>query len=337
MDSTTHTSFNAEDRSYFSILKKEIHKIASNAGFNAKKIAEIDIIVAEMTSNLIKHGGGGEILVRIFNDENNAAIELISIDNGPGMSDSIRMTEDGMSTSNTLGQGLGAIKRLSDTFELYSLRDWGTIVLSRVYIDEPSIFVKKSLAEVRSVIVPKPGETVSGDGAYNDLMPDCLRVFLGDGLGHGPEANAAVQTAIAALKLSNENSPAEILRYLHSFTKKTRGLVATVAVYNFKERQWNICGIGNIATRSHLVTSRNYMSYNGVVGMNIPNTLSEQVVKHERGQTIIMCSDGIKTRWELNKYTGIFRCDLSILAAAIYKDFGRKTDDMAVLISRINA
>ena len=78
------------------------------------------------------------------------------------------------------------------------------------------------------------------------------------------------------------------------------------------------------------------MSYNGVIGMNIPNTLNEQVIKHERGQTLILCSDGIKTRWELNKFVGIFKYDLSILAAAIYKDFGRRTDDMSVLVSRIN-
>ena len=336
MDNTTHISFNAEDRSYFSILKKEIHKIASNAGFTTKKIAEIDIIVAEMTSNLIKHGGGGEILVRIFDDDSHDAIELISIDNGPGMADSMRMAEDGMSTSNTLGQGLGAMKRLSNTFELYSLRDWGTIVLSRVYKEDPRFYSKKPISEVRSLVVPKPGELVSGDSTYYDFMQDSLRVFLGDGLGHGPEAFAAVQTAISAMKQSNANTPSDILRHLHAASKKTRGLVATVAIFHFKEKQWAICGIGNIATRSHFITPKNYMSYNGVVGMNIPNTLSEQVVKHERGQTIIMCSDGIKTRWELNKFAGIFRYDLSILAAAIYKDFGRKTDDTSVLVARIN-
>ena len=337
MDSTSHTCFNATDRSYFAILKREIHKLVSDSGFSDKKIGEVDIIVAEMTSNLLKHGGGGEILVRIMHEEDNVAIELLSIDNGPGMTDPLRMMEDGMSTSNTLGQGLGAMKRLSDVFQVYSLRDWGTIVLSRVYKNELPYFIKKPPAEVRWVIVPKPNEHVSGDGAHFDINSKRLRIFLGDGLGHGPEAHLAVQTAIKEMAVFSGDGPADILRYLHPLVKKTRGLVGTVATYNFAERLWRICGIGNIATRTYTGASKNFLSYNGVIGMNMPNTLNEQQVKHERGQTIIMCSDGIKTRWELQKYVGIFRYDLSILAAAIYKDFGRKTDDMSVLVCRINS
>ena len=46
------------------------------------------------------------------------------------------MMQDGMSTTNTMGHGLGSIKRLSDTFELYSQPGWGTIILSRIY-NEP--------------------------------------------------------------------------------------------------------------------------------------------------------------------------------------------------------
>jgi hypothetical protein len=195
---------------------------------------------------------------------------------------------------------------------------------------------KKSVAEVRWVIVPKPGEQVSGDGAWYDGDSTRLRLFLGDGLGHGPEAHFSVQSAIVNFKKYDGDIPSETLRYLHPLLKKTRGLVGTAATYNYKEKLWRICGIGNIATRTHATASKNHMSYNGVIGMNIPNTLNEQLVPQERGQVIILCSDGIKTRWELQKYVGIFKFDLSVLAAAIYKDFGRRTDDMSVLVARIN-
>jgi len=337
MDSTVHTRFNAEDRSYFSILKKEIHGLATHAGFNGTKVGEVDIVVAEMTSNLIKHAGGGEILARVLQEDDNTSIELISIDNGPGMTDPKRMTEDGMSTANTLGQGLGAMKRLSDIFEVYSLKDWGTIVLSRIYKNERPHLKKKPLVEVRSIVVSKPGESLSGDGYYCSADDKYLKIFLGDGLGHGPEAHAAVQKAIAAFKECNETDPAEILRDVHTKAKKTRGLVGTAVVYNFKDKKWQICGIGNIATRTQIgLTVRNFMSYNGIIGMNIPNTLKVQEVYDERAQVIIMCSDGIKTRWELQKYIGIFKYDLSILAAVIYKDFARQTDDMSVVVGRIN-
>ena len=338
MDSTSHISFVAEDRSYFAILKKEIHRLAKSAGFSEAKTGEIDIIVAEIASNLIKHAGGGEILARITTEEHDAeSIEILSIDNGPGIADPQKMMEDGMSTANTLGHGLGAIKRLSDTFQLYSLKDWGPIVLSRVFKEEQPHFRKKPVADIRSIVVPKPGETLSGDGACFVVQQGNLKILLGDGLGHGPDAHAAVQKAIELFKVNKEEMPAEILRHLHREVKKTRGLVGTAAIYNFKEKKWRICGIGNIATRmQNNVSFKNYMSYNGVVGMNIPNTLKEQEADNERGQVLIMCSDGIKTRWELQKHTSIFKYDLSILTAVIYKDFGRKTDDMSVVACRIN-
>ncbi len=338
MDSNTHISFNAEDRSYFAILKKEIHSLVQSAGFSEQKTAEVDIIVAEMVSNLNKHAGGGEILVKLINEHDNQYVELISIDNGPGITDPVKMMEDGISTVKTLGQGLGAMQRLSDLFQIYSIREWGTIVLSRLYKIKSSSVIKKTAVEVRSLVVAKPGETLSGDGAAYTLTKENLRLFLGDGLGHGSEAHIAVQKAITSFKASKENQPVELLRSIHLDVKKTRGLVAAAATYSFSEKKWSIAGIGNIATRvQYHLLSKTYVAHNGIVGLNIPNTMKEQLVPGERGQVIIMCSDGIKTRWDLQKYTGILRYDLTILAAAIYKDFGRKTDDMSVLIGKVNS
>lgn len=338
MDSKAHTSFNAEDRSYFAILKREIHNLITGAGFDIKKTGEADIVVAEMASNLLKHAGGGEILAAILSDDDGEQyVELISIDNGPGMADPAKMVQDGYSTSNTLGHGLGSIKRLSDFFEIYSLKDWGTIILSRIYKNERPISIAAKKADFRTIVVAKPGETLSGDGAFYKSSTGNVTVFLGDGLGHGPDAHQAVNCAISFLQSTDQTDPVDILRDVNKHCKKTRGLVGSIAVYSTADKKWRICGIGNIATRTQMqLAGKSYISYNGIIGMNIPNTMKEQVVQTERGQILIMCSDGIKTRWELHKYLGIFKYDLTILAAAIYKDFARKTDDMSVLVCRIN-
>lgn len=334
MDSSPHISFNASDRSYLAILKKDIHQIAADAGFDKKKLPEIDLVVSEMASNLIKHGGGGEILVR----SSAGFMELICIDNGPGIADVGKMMEDGMSTTKTLGHGLGSIRRLSDIFDIYSIKDWGTILLSRFYKDEvPQQQKKKNTAEVRSVIVAKPGETVCGDGHYLKQTKDHVRIFLGDGLGHGPDANKAVSEAIKAFRFCPHDGLSEIIRYMHQSVKRTRGLVGTIAQYSFKDKSWQICGVGNIATRMYNAAGiKSCLAYNGIIGMNVPATMKEQVLLSEYGQVLAMCSDGIKTRWESQKYPSIFRHDLSIFAAALYKDFARKTDDMSIVVSRIN-
>jgi hypothetical protein len=53
MVDATHISFTADDRSYFSLIKKEIHRIATEGGISAIKINALDLIVAEMTSNIL--------------------------------------------------------------------------------------------------------------------------------------------------------------------------------------------------------------------------------------------------------------------------------------------
>ena len=310
--------------------------MAAAAGFTTAKTGEIDIIVAEMASNLVKHAGGGEIFVRIFCEGEHEAIEIISIDQGKGMQDPVKMMEDGISTTNTLGHGLGSMKRLSDVFEIYSLRDWGTIILSRVYKKSQPLKTRPR-TEIRPFIVAKPGETLSGDGYSYKVKKDSVQLFLGDGLGHGEDAHKAVSKAIAAFWECPDTAPPDILRYIHHAVKKTRGLVGTIASYSFTEKKWKICGIGNISTRTQSgLNTKNHMSYNGILGLNIPNTLKEQEIGHERGQLLIMCSDGIKTRFDLQKYPGIFKYDLSVLAAALFRDYARETDDMSVIVARIN-
>lgn len=324
--------FTVADRSYFSIIKKEIHKAATNANFTNYKVAEIDIIVAELVSNLVKHAKGGYLLVKLLADE---GIEIISMDDGPGMADVGSMVQDGVSTKKTLGTGLGAIKRMSDVFQVYSLKGWGTVVLVRVYKNE--VKAPPGKIEISTVVIPKPGEVKCGDGFYVKTYQDYTKILVGDGLGHGAEAEKAVKEAITMFKICIERTCFESLRFIHQNVKKTRGLVATVAILNHKERKWSICGIGNIQTRIvSPVTLKNYMSYNGVVGLNIPNSLKDQESTLEKGQMMILCSDGIKTRWDLNKYPGIFKYDLSIITATIFKDFARKTDDMSIMAVKYN-
>lgn len=335
MVDATHLSFAASDRSYFSLLKKDIRRYAEEAGFKPARLNNIDLVLAELTSNLFKYSDDGEILMGIFNNIEHPYIEIISIDNGPGISNPARMIEDGISTSNTLGHGFGSIKRLSDEFELYSQQNWGTIVLSRIYKEIPP---KKKPAGliVRAIVVSKPGEHTSGDGIFIKSTENITRLMVADGLGHGPDANKAVNEAAAVFRGSTEESPTHQLKSIHAAIKKTRGAVMTILSYHHTQHTWTSAGIGNISLRMYgPVSFKNQMSYNGIVGHNIPNTMNDQRYQTEEYNMAILCSDGIKTRWDLTKYPMILKYDPSILAAAIYKDHARRTDDMSVVVAKI--
>ena len=332
-----HTSFNVSDRSYLAIVKRDIHRLAVSGGFDQKKLNEIDLLVAEIGSNLVKHAVGGELLAALVGEEGEMAIELIGIDNGPGINQPEKMMLDGMSTTQTLGHGLGSIRRLSDSFELYSKKDWGTILLSRVYASTPPLSSRNPVAQIRSLIVAKPGETVSGDGCFSMKGRDgTIRLLAADGLGHGKEANIAVQAAIEAFRHVDSDSPSEILRHIHAAIRRTRGMVGTAVILDPVKRIWKFCGVGNISCRFiGFQEFRSYLSNNGIIGHNMPNTLNDQELSYEDYQQIILCSDGLKSRWEHARLLPMNKHDLMIQAAAIYKDYARKTDDMSILIGRI--
>lgn len=337
MVSEGHRAYKVADRSYFALLKKEIHALAVSAGFGESRVGEIDIIVSEMVTNLVKHAGEGQVWVRLLEERGIQGLEIISVDNGPGMQDVSRMVADGVSTTNTLGHGLGTMKRMADVFQVYSQKEWGTVMVARVFARPLSHRRKHPLAEIRSVVLPKPGEEACGDGFFFTEGPDCIRLFLGDGLGHGPDAAAAVQAAGKAFLEMESTDPVDIIRQLHPAVKKTRGLVGTVVVFDVKARCWRLCGVGNIATRiAGPSVQKNYMAYNGIIGLNVPNTLNVQELAYEKGQLLVMCSDGLKSKWDFHRYPAIGRYDLSILAATLIKDFARLTDDMSVAACKIN-
>ena len=112
-------------------------------------------------------------------------------------------------------------------------------------------------------------------------------------------------------------------------------MVSNIVCFDLKSKTWSSAGIGNISARwLGPVSFKNHMSYNGIVGHNIPNTMNAQSYPADLYNQVILASDGIKTRWDMAKYPMIQKCDPSVLAAAIYKDHARRTDDMSVVIAK---
>lgn len=337
MDNTFST-YKIDDRSLIAFIKREIHNLALQLGFTPHRAAETDIIVAELTSNLMKFANGGELLYRAnFNGEHNE-IEIYCLDKGIGFDNVAKIMNDGYSSSNTLGHGLGSIKRLSNDFQIYSMKNWGCVqyvkICEKPELEIPSL---KNGLNPTTIAVNYPGEKLCGDGYYIKHYSKGFQIFVGDGLGHGESANEAVEAAIKAFKQSLKTDPTTILRDIHLKVKKTRGLVATIASVDYKSEVWNVCGIGNINTRIfNGLENKTYTPYNGIIGHNIPRTLNNTVVPYKKHQIIIMHSDGLRTRWSLNDLNSIFKQSPGIIAAAIYKENVRGTDDATILVGKIN-
>ncbi|RDC58752.1 SpoIIE family protein phosphatase [Adhaeribacter pallidiroseus] len=252
------------------------------------------------------------------------------------MSDPKRMLEDGTSTYGSRGEGLGAIKRVADEFDLYSRRESGTVLLARLYKkgQKPKAS-QRSKFDFHAVMVAKPGESECGDGWTMVQQNGVCQILAVDGLGHGENAHIAASAAVASFQKQTPSPPGMLLRKIHSDMLKTRGAVMNVASIDLKSNTLTYCGVGNIAGRVLASDgAKSVMSYNGIVGHNLPNTINDHQIVWNNTQILILHSDGLKSRWDLTKYPDLLQHDTSIIAAVIYKEFTRKTDDTLVLVGR---
>ena len=128
------------------------------AEFPAARADQLALAVTEAASNLHKHASQGSMLLRIGREGGQPGIEMVTIDAGPGVQDTGAALRDGHSTSGTLGIGLGAIRRLADFCDLYSVPGHGTALVARFW-PEP----RPAPARYAGLVRPITGETECGD------------------------------------------------------------------------------------------------------------------------------------------------------------------------------
>lgn len=340
MDVNQHYRFAVPDRSYASLTKKDITRLAESFSLSETAVGKVNIIVSEMLTNLEKHTTqGGELLVKAIGKPIKG-IEIISLDNGPGMTDPDRMLEDGVSTFGSAGEGLGAIKRQSDVFDLYSLPQIGTVIVTQVYKSAKVIPTARRY-EIGSVMVPKPKEVDCGDG-YAVIHHERGAYLLAlDGLGHGTHAQEAAQLAVKTFCENPIPDPALALQVIHNSIRRTRGAVGFAASIDITQNKFTYCGIGNIAGKLFSMESslgsmsyKNVISYNGILGHNVPGTFNNQSLDWNRNKVLIVHSDGLKSRWDLSRYPNLQGHLPTTIAAVLYKDHSRQTDDTLVLVCK---
>src|SRR3954471_21201518 len=133
--------------------------LADRLGFSEAGVGNVTLVVTEAATNLIKHATAGEILLYALRSGQIGGIEVRALDRGPGMTNVAKCLHDGYSTSGSLGIGLGAIRRLSTSFDIHSAPGAGTVQLARLW-SEPLPASRPPFLRVGAVSLPKPGEDV---------------------------------------------------------------------------------------------------------------------------------------------------------------------------------
>jgi anti-sigma regulatory factor (Ser/Thr protein kinase) len=309
--------------------RRVAYRLADEIGFTEAARGKLGIVVTEAATNLLKHAGGGEIILRCTGPQ---GLEILAVDAGPGMRSVAECRRDGYSTAGSPGTGLGAIGRLSQHSDIYSVEGKGTVVAA--FCESGQVTSPLSAVwDVATVGSPLPGEVVSGDKTAMRETGDSIQLMVADGLGHGNLAGDAANAAKQAFE-ATQGTPQRIIEAIHTALHSTRGAAVAVADIAPREGRVRYCGVGNIA--SLIATGENtqhMVSMNGIVGHQTIRT-REFEYRWDRNSVIVMHSDGISGRWQLTGYAGLIGRRSSMIAAVVFRDWRKKSDDATVLVGR---
>lgn len=157
-----------------------------------------------------------------------------------------------------------------------------------------------------------------------------------DGLGHGPEAAFAAETAAAILKSHPEAPIVELLARCHDALRKTRGAVMTLASVDARRSMLTWGGIGNVEAvllrerpgKGRLQETAPLRG--GVVGDRIPPLKVMELPLVYR-DLLVLASDGIQSRFMQSVDP---QSTPPEIVERIFERHARRSDDALVLVAR---
>jgi serine/threonine-protein kinase RsbT len=109
-------------------IRQTVREWATAAGFRLVDQTKIVTAASELARNTQVYGGGGSMRIEHLQDGTRQGVRLTFEDQGPGIPDIERALQDGFTSGNGLGLGLGGARRLMGEFSIVSKVGEGTRV-----------------------------------------------------------------------------------------------------------------------------------------------------------------------------------------------------------------
>jgi anti-sigma regulatory factor (Ser/Thr protein kinase) len=290
------------------------------------------LIATELATNLVKHAGGGALLF----GSNAKTLVILSLDKGRGVTNLAAAMSDGYSTAGSSGTGLGAVRRAATAFDLYALPDRGTVILTTIEDPAPPaprIHAPSRIA-VAGVCVPVAGEEQNGDAWVASLSREVVTIGVADGLGHGPAAATAAAAAVRVIAERFEQPLEHILQDAHGALRPTRGAAVGIARLHLSAGRADFIGVGNIAgTIATDESMRKTVTLPGIVGHEMRKVQSFSY-PWLASSVLVLQSDGVSASWNAANYPGLMQHEPALIAAVLYRDHCRGTDDATVVVAK---
>ena len=320
------------------LLRSKLVAITQRLGVSDRKQEAMLLVASELVSNNVKHAAGRG-MVQLW-QQPDGILDLISLDFGPGIANLATAEADGYSTANTLGKGLGAIRRLSDESYIYTQqvrpgqpKKWtGTVILARFHLDKDN---KEAKSGFKFGLYSRSlsDERYNGDRIYLQKAGKVLRWLHLDGLGHGAEAQAA--TADLATHLLNQDSPDTILASVDQHLSHTRGAVAVTGEIDLAKYNLRISGVGDMSAHIYDHERMQHLAFApGILGREHRSATVLQTAFGKKC-VIVTASDGIRRNWDEANFVGLFNQHPQLIAYTLGNIMGRISDDQSLCVCTI--
>lgn len=330
-------AIDVHDSSQVAEARRTATALAQRQGFGTDDCGRVAIVSTELSTNLLKHGDGGALLIGSYDDETGTGVECLALDSGRGIVDVPAALRDGHSTAGSPGTGLGAVRRGAQFVDIYSAPGAGTAILARLAAGRAPVDARAAPSAFGAVRIAMRGETVCGDDWRRLPRPDRgATVMVADGLGHGPNAAEASLAAVGCFERHRDAAPGELLAIMHGALRPTRGAAVSIARIDPARGEVVFAGVGNVAAAivDRDGTSHRLVSHNGTIG-HIARHMQDFTYATGDAALLILASDGLATGWRLAAYPGLIGRHPTLIAGVLYRDFSRGRDDVTVLVCRI--
>ncbi|TQS41526.1 SpoIIE family protein phosphatase [Cryptosporangium phraense] len=326
---STHTQVVVSDDTAVGEARRIAHQLAAGLGADDVGITRAELVATELGMNLLRHAEpGGWLLLRAVPP---GGVEILAVDRGPGIRDPEAALDGRAPAPKGLGCGLASVRRASTLVDLYTRVGSGTVVLALVDVLDADAAPRapRAWAGVSVGLFEANGDgwsvVESDDGR--------LAVAVVDGVGHGVAASVAADVVLDVFG----SAPTELTAFAgraNEAARGTRGAVATLCVLDPAAERISSLALGNVNGRVFTGgAEKGIVTYSGSLGLG-SQVPSARIQHHDwrPGATLVLWTDGLRSRIDVSGYPGLFEHDAAVVAAVLHRDHARGTDDVTVVV-----
>ncbi len=133
---TASLSINIQGRDEMVIVtaRGAARELSRELGFGIVDQTRIATAISEIIRNVVQYASEGKVQFRVIEENGQPGLEMVVVDQGPGIADVERVLRGGYSTGDGFGRGISGARTLMDDFELQSEVGRGTRVWMRKWL-----------------------------------------------------------------------------------------------------------------------------------------------------------------------------------------------------------